>query len=217
MMPFEFRAAEKGGLNILCLGAHSDDIEIGCGATLLKLIAAGMVRSIQWVVFTSGGTRRTEAQNSADAYLADLNQKEIILLDYKDAFLPFSALDIKAFFNEKLKPFQPDLVLTHYRDDRHQDHRLISDLSWNTFRDHCILEYEIPKYDGDLGIPNCFCKVDEDIAQKKVNLLMTHFATQAGKHWFDPETFLGLMRLRGLESGGNSRYAEAFYARKMVF
>lgn len=217
MIHFQFNQDNNTGLNILCLGAHSDDIEIGCGGTILKLIAQQKIKSVKWVVFTSGEQRRKEALASAEAYLEEVENKEIVILDYQDTLLQFSAIEIKTFFNTSLKPFQPDLVFTHYRDDRHQDHRLISDLSWNTFRDHCILEYEIPKYDGDLGIPNCFSQIEKAIAEKKVAYLMQHFASQAGKHWFDPQTFFGLMRIRGLESASPSHYAEAFHSRKMVF
>ncbi|MEO1515627.1 MAG: PIG-L deacetylase family protein [Bacteroidota bacterium] len=217
MMPFGFDKARPEGLRLLLLGAHSDDIEIGCGATLLKMIDAGQVAAVRWVVFAAAGERQQEAQASADTYLAGVAEKEISILDYQDTRLPYAAPEIKAYFNEHIRSFAPDLVFTHYRDDRHQDHRIISDLSWNTFRNHCVLEYEIPKYDGDLGIPNCYSRVADQFAKQKVDYLMKHFASQTNKHWFDPETFLGLMRIRGLEAASPTRYAEAFHARKLVF
>ncbi|MEO1626869.1 MAG: PIG-L deacetylase family protein [Bacteroidota bacterium] len=216
-MPFGFDKARPEGLRLLLLGAHSDDIEIGCGATLLKMIDAGQVAAVRWVVFAAAGERQQEAQASADTYLAGVAEKEISILDYQDTRLPYAAPEIKAYFNEHIRSFAPDLVFTHYRDDRHQDHRIISDLSWNTFRNHCVLEYEIPKYDGDLGIPNCYSRVADQFAKQKVDYLMKHFASQTNKHWFDPETFLGLMRIRGLEAASPTRYAEAFHARKLVF
>lgn len=214
MIPLQF--AKQDGLNILALGAHCDDIEIGCGASLLKLIEAKQVKAIRWVVFASSEQRKLEAIACAEAFLADVDVKEIQVLGYRDAFLPASDVEIKEEFESIKAAFDPDLVFTHYREDRHQDHRLISDLTWNTFRNHCILEYEIPKYDGDLAQPNCFFQVSQPHAQKKVNLLLEHFPTQATKHWFDEETFLALMRIRGLESASETRYAEAFHLRKCI-
>lgn len=217
MIPLQFKAEAEGGLNVLCLGAHSDDIEIGCGGAILKLIEQELVKSLKWVVFASNEKRKQEAQESARRFLADLDQKEIIVYSYRDAFLPFSAMEIKGEFEAIKASFNPSVVFTHYRDDRHQDHRLISDLSWNTFRNHLIMEYEIPKYDGDLGIPNSFCLLSKEQADKKIDLLMECFATQRGKHWFDRETFQALMRIRGMESAHSGLYAEAFHVRKWVW
>lgn len=208
---------QKEKLNILCLGAHCDDIEIGCGGSILKLIEQKKVAHLKWVVFASNEKRKQEAIDSATAFLAELAHKEIIVLDHRDAFLQFSALEIKEYFETIKKSFDPDLVFTHYRNDRHQDHRLLSDLAWNTFRNHMILEYEIPKYDGDIGIPNCFFHLTEQQIEKKINILIECFASQGNKHWFDKETFLSLPRLRGMEAASPERYAEAFYARKIIF
>lgn len=203
------------GLNILCLGAHSDDIEIGAGGTLLGLFKKQKVNKVRWVVFASNEVRKQEAEASAAKFLEGVNA-EVSVFSFRDAFLNFSALEIKERFEEIKKGFEPDVVFTHYRHDRHQDHRLLSDLAWNTFRNHLILEYEIPKYDGDLGNPNCFFHIDQEAVDKKVEILLECFPTQVGKHWFDRETFLALMRIRGMESASPSRYAEAFHARKFI-
>lgn len=208
---------KEEGLNILCFGAHCDDIEIGCGGTLLKLKEQGRIKALRWIVFASNETRKKEAIASAEAYLSGLDDIEIIVLDYRDAFLNFSSLEIKEYFESIKKSFDPDVVFTHYRNDRHQDHRLLSDLAWNTFRSHLVLEYEIPKYDGDLGIPNCFFHLTEQQAEEKVQILLHSFESQAAKHWFDRETFLSLMRIRGMESACHTKYAEAFHARKLIF
>jgi LmbE family N-acetylglucosaminyl deacetylase len=216
MISFKFNKAQNEGLKILALGAHCDDIEIGCGGTLLKLMAQYPIQQLVWVVFASNETRKQEAVNSAKQFLQGLDHCDIQVLSYRDAFLSFSALEIKEYFESIKKQIDPDVVFTHYRDDRHQDHRLISDLTWNTFRNHCILEYEIPKYDGDLGIPQFFSHLSPEHAEKKVDILLNAFESQKNKHWFDRETFLALMRIRGLESAAESKYAEAFHARKIL-
>ena len=198
---------------ILCLGAHSDDIEIGCGGTLLKLIRDHKNLEILWVVFSAGGARTREARQSASEFLAGAGKKRIVVKTFKGSFFPYEGERIKAYF-ESLKSFQPDLVFTHYRDDRHQDHRVLSDLAWNTFRNHTVLEYEIPKYDGDLGVPNVFVPLDEELCRRKIASLLNHFQTQGNKHWFADQTFRALMRLRGVECA--AEYAEAFYGRKLV-
>lgn len=217
MIPLRFDQAAGEGLKILCLGAHCDDIEIGCGGTLLKLIGRQAIKELKWVVFASNDIRKIEAEDSARRFLEGLPNHEVTVLSFRDAFLSFSALEIKEYFESIKAGFDPDLVFTHYRDDRHQDHRLISDLSWNTFRNHLILEYEIPKYDGDLGIPTSFCQLTNEQAEKKVEILLGSFASQRSKHWFDRETFLALMRIRGLESAHQQSYAEAFHVRKWVW
>ncbi|MBK7894885.1 MAG: PIG-L deacetylase family protein [Candidatus Promineifilaceae bacterium] len=201
--------------HILCLGAHSDDIEIGCGGTILKLLKTYPNAKVTWVVFSATGSRIDEAKASAASFLAGAKEKQIVVKDFRDGFFPYTGADIKAFF-ETLKPGNPDLVFTHFRNDRHQDHRVISDLAWNTFRDHLILEYEIPKYDGDLGTPNFYTHLDKETCQEKVRLLVQHFGTQANKHWFTEETFFASLRLRGIESRAPEHYAEAFYGRKIV-
>ncbi|MBF9236250.1 PIG-L family deacetylase [Hymenobacter sp. BT683] len=203
------------GLRVLCLGAHSDDIEIGAGGTLLRLIAAGQVHSICWVVFAGNDQRAGEAHASAAHFLAGAPDAKVVVHRYRDGLLPQELEPIKADF-ERLKSFSPDLILTHYRHDLHQDHRLVSDLTWNTFRNHLIWEYEIPKFDGDLGNPACFVALSAAHLARKVELLLTSFPSQASKHWFDAETFRALPRLRGMQAGGDSPYAEAFYVRKLL-
>jgi LmbE family N-acetylglucosaminyl deacetylase len=200
---------------ILCVGAHSDDIEIGCGGTLRTLLRNYPDLQVQWVVFSAIGARSGEARRSAQAWLGPAAKRQILVKSFKTSFFPYDGARIKAGF-EALKPFKPDLVLTHYRDDRHQDHRVLSDLAWNTFRDHLILEYEIPKYDGDLGVPNVFVPIDDQTARDKAAHICKHFRTQGNKHWFSEDTFLALMRLRGMECATGTKYAEAFYGRKVV-
>ena len=200
---------------ILCVGAHSDDIEIGCGGTLLTLFRNYQNLEVRWVVFSAEGVRSGEARRSAQAWLRPAARRQIAVKSFKTSFFPYDGARIKAAF-EALKPFKPDLVFTHYRDDRHQDHRVLSDLAWNTFRDHLILEYEIPKYDGDLGVPNVFVPLDEQTARDKANHICKHFQTQGNKHWFSEDTFLALMRLRGMECATGTKYAEAFYGRKVL-
>jgi LmbE family N-acetylglucosaminyl deacetylase len=202
--------------NVLCLGAHSDDIEIGCGGTLLELIRNHDGLTIWWVVFSGKGSRAREARASARTFLAGAGHTKVVVKQFRDSFFPSEAERIKEYFEEIKTAFRPDLVFTHYRDDRHQDHRVLSDLTWNTFRNHLILEYEIPKYDGDLGIPNFFVRVDEAQCRAKAGHLCRFFQTQGNKHWFSEETFLALMRLRGIECASPTKYAEAFYCRKFV-
>jgi LmbE family N-acetylglucosaminyl deacetylase len=202
---------------ILCLGAHSDDIEIGCGGTLLKLIDLYPDLHIHWVVMGASGAREQEASNSAFSFLEHVSNKKIIIRGFRDGFFPYHGAEIKEYFEELKFGIAPDLILTHYRDDRHQDHRLISDLTWNTFRDHLIWEYEIPKYDGDLGSPNLFVQLSEEICHKKVANLFAHFGSQTNKSWFTEDTFFSMLRIRGLESNSPSKYAEGFYCRKMAF
>lgn len=215
MMQLKFHHKAEG-LNILCIGAHCDDIEIGCGGTLLKLFQNYPINFVKWVVFASNAHRAKEAQASAKTWLDSVATKSISIKSYRDAFLNFSALDIKEDFETLKKEIDPDLIFTHFRHDRHQDHRLLSDLTWNTFRNHIIYEYEIPKYDGDLAQPNVFVQLEQEYVEKKIDILLESFKSQAGKHWFDRETFLSLMRIRGLESAAINRYAEAFHARKIL-
>ena len=200
---------------ILCVGSHSDDIEIGCGGTILRLLSANQNLEVVWVVFSSSKEREREACNSAELFLKQAKQKEVIIRDFRDGFFPFEGTEIKDFF-EGLKETSPDLILTHNRKDAHQDHRVIAELTWNTFRNHLILEYEIPKYDGDMGQPNVFVPIESEVCQKKVHTIMNAFTSQCHKHWFQPETFFSLMRLRGMECNAPSGYAEAFYCRKLL-
>ena len=204
---------EKLG-TVLCLGAHSDDIEIGCGGTILKLLEQAPGLKVRWVVFSAEGSRAAEARASAGAFLKNATSPEVMVKNFRTSFFPFQGEAIKECFEELKGMPPPDLVFTHYRDDRHQDHRVLSDLAWNTFRDHVILEYEIPKYDGDLGNPNFYVRLNETLCQRKVEHLCDYFQTQNNKHWFTKDTFLSLMRLRGIECV--STYAEAFYSRKLV-
>ena len=208
MLPFELG---KNARKILCLGAHADDIEIGCGGTLFKWTEARPDLEIRWVVFTAEGKRATEARSSAQALLPTAKPK-VIVKDFRNSFLPYQGAKVKEFF-ETLKSFEPDVVFTHYRDDRHQDHRVLSDLAWNTFRNHLVLEYEVPKYDGDLGQPNFFVPLTKSLGQRKAAHICRYFQTQSNKHWFAEETFLAVMRLRGVECA--AQYAEAFYCRKL--
>lgn len=199
---------------LLFLGAHSDDIEIGCAGTILRLTKNNPELKIVWVVFGAEGNRRREALSSAQLFLKDAGQSKVVLKRFRTSFFPAQEELIKKSFESLKRSFNPDIVFTHYREDRHQDHRLLSNLTWNTFRDHFILEYEIPKYDGDLGIPNLFVPLEEAVCRRKAQHLCQVFRTQRSKHWFSEATFLALMRLRGVECA--SRYAEAFHCRKMT-
>ncbi len=199
---------------ILCIGAHSDDIEIGAGATVLKLIRDNPSARIVWVVLAASGLRGDEARAAAAGFLEDAGSSSLHLEQFRDGHFPDQWAELKAFV-ESLKSHAPDLVLCHYGKDLHQDHRLVSELVWNTFRDHFILEYEIPKYDGGLGSPNFFVPASVSDTDRKIALLMSSFTSQTSKHWFEDLTFRGLMRLRGLESCAPDHLAEAFYARKV--
>lgn len=202
-------------LKVLCLGAHSDDIEIGCGGTILRLAEEVQGLDIVWIVFGASGERDREARQSAALFLDSVKRKEVIVQGFRDSYFPFEGAQIKNYF-EELKAISPDLVFTHSRKDAHQDHRLLAELTWNSFRNHLILEYEIPKYDGDLGQPNFFVPLSQDVYERKVHYLMDVFGTQRSKQWFGEDTFKGLMRLRGMECVAPSGYAEAFYCRKIV-
>lgn len=215
MLPLNLPHNGSNPLRVLCLGSHSDDIEIGCGGTILRLLAEHQNLEVVWVVFSSTKEREQEARHSAELFLERAKKKEILINKFRDGFFPFDGAEIKNFC-EGLKRTTPDLIFTHYRNDAHQDHRLIEQLTCNTFRNHLILEYEIPKYDGDLGQPNFFVPLEQEIYQKKIRYLMEAFPTQRGKPWFEQETFLALMRLRGMECVAPSGYAEAFYCRKVV-
>jgi LmbE family N-acetylglucosaminyl deacetylase len=203
----------KGARNLLFLGAHSDDIEIGCGGTILTLAEAYPGLNILWAVFSAEGKRRQEARSSAELFLKGTAASKVVVKQFRTSYFPAELDRIKTFC-ESLKSFRPDAIFTHYRDDRHQDHRVLSDLAWNTFRNHLILEYEIPKYDGDLGIPNLFMPLNPAICRRKTRYIDQAFRSQKGKDWFSEDTFLALMRLRGVECV--SEYAEAFYCRKMI-
>jgi LmbE family N-acetylglucosaminyl deacetylase len=209
-------AASGDRLSVLCLGAHSDDIEIGVGATLLSLLDRGVRLDVHWCVLSGGGEREREARASAADFLANTAVAKIEVLPFRDGFFPEQGEQIKSWFEMLKGRIDPDVILTHRRDDAHQDHREVSRLAWNTFRDHCILEYEIPKWDGDLGQPNLYMPISADALQRKIDLLISHFGSQRSKQWFDAETFRGLARLRGVECRAPERYAEAFVARKVT-
>lgn len=198
---------------VLFVGAHSDDIEIGCGGTVLRLAREYSRLEVKWVVFSGNEARAEEARRGAALFLQGVARAEVVIHGFRDGFFPTQLEAIKEQF-EALKSFNPHLVFTHARADRHQDHRVLSDLAWNTWRSQVVLEYEIPKYDGDLGQPNLYVRLEPEVLERKIDYLMQAFGTQRSKHWFDPETFRALPRLRGMESA--TRYAEAFYARKVV-
>lgn len=202
-------------LHVLCIGAHSDDIEIGCGATLLRMLSERTGVHVTWVVLSGGGAREKEARASARAYLRQAASADIETATFRDGFFPYHGAAVKEYFEDLKARVHPDLVFTHHRHDLHQDHRTVCELTRNTWRNHLILEYEIPKYDGDLGRPSLYVPVSAAHARKKTALLLKHFGTQRSKHWFDEETFMGLMRLRGLEAASPTRYAEAFHAPKL--
>jgi len=216
MLDFSWSAQQGLPLRALFLGAHSDDIEIGCGATVRQWIEAGVRLDATWVVLAAQDQRAEEARRSADAFLQGSDSSRVVIGGFRDGFLPYLGTSVKDFFETLKGNPTPDVIFTHRRKDLHQDHRLVCELTYNTFRDHQVLEYEIPKWDGDTGAPNTFVCVGERAARQKVDLLMQHFGTQRGKDWFDQETFLGLMRLRGMECRAPERYAEAFFVHKTV-
>lgn len=215
-MPFFENSGSGSRHTVLCLGAHADDIEIGCGGTLLRLLNTYPNMEVVWVVFSANRKRRKEAMESATRFLAGASRKTVIVRSFRESFFPYRGEAIKGYFEQLKKTCNPDLVFTHYRYDLHQDHRVINQFTWNTFRNHHILEYEIPKYDGDMGVPNMFVPLTIELAKKKTEYLIKGFPSQQGKQWFTEDTFLALLRLRGIEASGGGRYAEAFYSRKWV-
>jgi LmbE family N-acetylglucosaminyl deacetylase len=215
MMHLRFSRSVEEPLQVLCIGAHSDDIEIGCGGSLLQLKEWYPQLAFHWVVLTATGERRAEACRAAQLFTED-HSCNVMLQEFEDGFLPYSAAEVKRFF-ERLKALvEPDIIFTHWGGDAHQDHRLTSEMTWNTFRNHAIFEYEIPKYDGDLGRPNCFVPLDNVFTERKIEHLLDVFASQRNKRWFERDMFLGLMRLRGMECNAASGHAEAFHVRKLV-
>ena len=206
-----------GPRKVLALGAHADDIEIGCGGTLLRLLPAWGDVEVTWVVFCSTPERAREARASAAAFLQGVRRTRVIVHEHRDGFLPYSGAQVKDAFEALKRELSPDLVLTHHREDRHQDHRLVSELTWNTWRDHLILEYEIPKYDGDFGSPNLFSPLPAATLERKISLVLEHFPSQAGKHWLTPDLLRAVARIRGMECVAADTVAEAFYCRKGVF
>lgn len=202
-------------LSILCLGAHCDDIEIGCGGTVLSVVRDNPHVRVHWVVLSSTPEREREARLSAQAFLQGVTNSTIIIHHFRDGYFPYLGADLKDCFEDLKCQVQPDLIFTHYREDLHQDHRLISELTWNTFRDHLILEYEIPKYDGDLGRPTVYVPIDERIHDQKIAYVCEYYQSQHQRRWFSASVFTAILRLRGMEANSPSDYAEAFYMRKM--
>jgi LmbE family N-acetylglucosaminyl deacetylase len=216
MFPFTFGGPKNSPRRVLCLGAHSDDIEIGCGGTILRLLKEYPNLEFHWIVFSSGPGRDIEAHKSAAMFLKGAKRPAVTVKNFRDSFFPGIATEIKDCFEQLKAEFIPDVIFTHYRNDLHQDHRTICELTWNTFRNHLVLEYEIPKYDGDLGSPNVFVPLDRVVCNRKVKHLLDAFETQRDKQWFTEETFFALLRLRGVECKASCGFAEAFYGRKIV-
>lgn len=217
MIRLSLEPSQERPLHVLCLGAHSDDIEIGCGGTILWLADRYPSAVFHWVVFSATGVRGEEAQRAAHLFLDSSRLKGPVVKTFQDGFMPFLGAEVKSLFEDLKRETSPDIIFTHNRNDAHQDHRLLAELTWNTFRNHLILEYEIPKYDGDLGQPNVFVPLGSELWQKKVRHIMDAFQSQHAKHWFQEETFRAIMRLRGMECAAPDGYAEAFYCRKLVF
>jgi LmbE family N-acetylglucosaminyl deacetylase len=203
-------------LRILCLGAHCDDIEIGCGGTVLRLLDERPGSTVHWVALSSNPEREREARASAAGFLAGAGKSDVVIKAFRDGYLPFHGVEVKDFFEALKKDAQPDLILTHHRHDRHQDHRMLAELTWNTWRNHLIAEYEIPKYEGDLGHPNLFVPLPEGTARRKIDLILRSFPSQAGRGWFRAETFEAVLRLRGIECNAPEGFAEAFHVPKLV-
>lgn len=216
MLPIRLPRPPRGGHELLLLGAHSDDLELGCGGTVMRLLRELPVRRVTWVVLSGGPDRAREARAGARAITGGHPGLRLVQEQFRDGFFPYTAVAVKEFFESLKREVNPDLVLTHYRDDRHQDHRLVSDLTYNTFRDHLILEYEILKVDGDLGRPNVYVPLDRATVRRKVSALVRTFGSQRDRRWFSEEAFRGMMRVRGVEALAPDGYAEAFYGRKLV-
>ena len=216
MLPLLIGRREKPAARLLAIGAHPDDIEIGCAGTVLKLLEQEAISEVRWVVLSGTGERAEEARRSAEELLHGVPASEVVVRDFPDGFFPYEGQRIKDYFESLKADFSPDVVFTHQRADLHQDHRLSCELTWNTFRDHLILEYEVPKYDGDMSAPNAFVPIEERLQQRKIEHLMSHFGSQLSKRWFREELFSSLLRLRGMECNSPSSYAEAFFCRKAV-
>lgn len=200
----------------LFIGAHCDDIEIGCGGTVVELLRAYPDARVHWVVLSSGAERAKEARKAAQALLRKVADPAVEIMDFRGAYFPSEFVSLKGYFEALKQRCDPDVIFTHARDELHQDHRVTGELTWNTWRNHLILEYEIPKYDGGLGTPQLYVPLAAATMKRKLDVLMDAFPSQQGKRWFTPETFSGLARLRGIECNATSGYAEAFFARKMV-
>jgi len=215
MMNLGFNIPKDRRLRILCLGAHSDDIEIGCGGTILTLLRGSRNVEVRWVVHSAGSVREREARRSAALFLKGTSHQTVTVHNFRESFFPYLG-ELKEAFERLKEEYSPDLVFSHFREDLHQDHRTVSELTWNTFRNHMILEYEIPKYDGDLGRPNCYVQLDRATCERKIRYLIQCFGSQQNRQWFTAETFQALHRLRGIECRAPGQYAEGFYCRKVV-
>lgn len=216
MINLNFNQTENSELKILCLGAHCDDIEIGCGGTILKLIEEYSNITIYWVVFSCSEQRAHEATASSNKFLKEVSNKKVIIKNLQDGLLYFQFKELNEYFEQLKQDFSPDLIFTHYRQDKHQDHRLISDFTWNTFRNNLILEYEIPESDGNLGLPNLFVHLNEAVCHRKIQYVMDAFPTKINQQHFTEESFRSILRIRGIESSSPSHYSEAFHCRKIV-
>jgi len=201
---------------ILCLGAHPDDIEIGCGGTLLKLLAEHRSADVYWVVLGANGERAEEAARGADEFLRDAGKRNVRIKGFRDSYFPHIGGEIKDYFEQLKREVSPDLIFTHRREDMHQDHRLVAELTWCAFRDHLILEYEIPKFEGDLGHPNFFVPLEEPTCRRKIDTIANTYRTQHSKTWFSEDTYWALLRIRGVECNAPSKFAEAFDCRKLT-
>ena len=216
MLNLHLSAGGDSLASVLCLGAHSDDIEIGCGGTILKLLQSNPALEVHWVVLSADAVRAEEAEASARAFLGARSEARIVVKGFPESYFPYQGGEIKRYFDQLGGTISPDVVFTHFRDDLHQDHRMVSDLTWNTFRDHLVVEYEIPKYDGDLGRPNAYVVLDAPQCEQKIEHILKFFRTQEGKHWFSADTFWAMLRLRGIEARSPSGFAEAFHCRKLI-
>jgi LmbE family N-acetylglucosaminyl deacetylase len=207
----------RGPMRLLAVGCHADDIEIGCGGTILELAKRRPDVEVTWLVLSAHGVRATEARASAQGFLEGVvSPAQVFIESFRDGYFPYEGAAVKERFERLKSEVSPDVIFTHTGSDRHQDHRLACELTWNTFRDHLILEYEVPKWDADLTPPNVYMPVSEAVVLRKVELLLDNFASQRDKHWFTDDLFLALLRLRGMEANSPSGYAEAFHCRKLV-
>ena len=215
MLGVRLGRASTEPLRVLLLGAHADDIEIGCGGTVLDLAQRYPRLAVHWVVLSAGPERKREAETGAARFLVRVAEREVIIEDFRDGYFPYEGGRVKDAFEALKARVAPDLVLTHYRDDAHQDHRLVAELTWNTFRDHLVLEYEVPKFDPEIGAPNVFVPLPDALADAKVQHILDAYPSQQTRPWFTADTFRAVMRLRGVQARA-PRYAEAFYCRKAV-
>lgn len=216
MRPLSLLGRGRQRLNILCLGAHCDDVDIGCGGALLSLLSRHPATDVTWAIFSAHGEREKELRASARRFLRDASVSRIVTRNYRDGFMPAQFTAIKEDFESLKKLPRPDVIFTHRRDDRHQDHRLVAELTWNTYRDHLILEYEVAKYEGDLTTPSAYVGLEPKEVERKIRILLASYRSQRSKQWFTADTFRGLMRLRGIESGAASGWAEGFHASKLL-